>query len=135
MVRTARETDDITGVTVIGGEPMAQPGPLRAFLAGCHDLGLGTMVFTGYTLDQIKRSPEKLAVLDSLDVLIDGLYRADLPDTRRRFVGSTNQRVHYLTDRYGDDDFTGARTTEFRIDADGTVTINGWPLGSDHDVC
>ena len=38
-------------------------------------------------------------LLAETDVLVDGPYRRELPETRRRWIGSANQRVHFLSDR------------------------------------
>ena len=35
-----------------------------------------------------------------IDVLVDGSYEALNPDRSMNWVGSTNQRLHFLTDRY-----------------------------------
>jgi anaerobic ribonucleoside-triphosphate reductase activating protein len=56
--------------------------------------------FTGFTLERLRRTPPSpgvAALLAEVDVLIDGLYVAAHNDSRG-LRGSTNQRVHYLTD-------------------------------------
>ena len=65
------------------------------------------------------------------DVLVDGPYESANPDRRRNWVGSTNQRFHYLTRRY-DASIEGAdapnREVEWRIRDDGRFVVNGWPV-------
>ena len=41
------------GVTVLGGEPMAQPGGLAALLGRLKERGMHTVVYTGYTLEAL----------------------------------------------------------------------------------
>ena len=65
------------------------------------------------------------------DVLVDGRFRRELPEPRRRWVGSTNQQVQFLSDRYRSDDprFSMPNTFELRLTPDG-LTVNGWPAAS-----
>jgi len=67
-----------------------------------------------------------------LVVIGDGPYRADLPETTRRWAGSSNQRFHFLTTRYSpgvEAIRTGfpVRVVELRFGPDGTVRRSGWP--------
>lgn len=116
----------IQGITVVGGEPFEQPEAL-AELARVRG-ALSMVVFSGYPLEDLRARacPHTHAVLDSIDVLVDGPYDQARPDPHRRFVGSTNQRIHFLTDRYGPRDFEGPRTVELRYQR-GSVTVVGWP--------
>ena len=64
------------------------------------------------------------------DVLVDGPYKANLPEHSRRWAGSTNQKFHYLTARYDariERDGEVERVLEVRLQKDGSVFINGWP--------
>jgi len=86
------------------------------------------MVFTGYTLDQLS-GPGHAALLQETDLLVDGLYRQELPDRARRWIGSTNQTIHYLTPRYKhlrDAWPSGQNTLELRL-RNGQLFINGFP--------
>ena len=91
--------------------------------------GLSVMVFSGFTLAQLQRRPGGAALLAEIDLLIDGPYVAALHQTDRRWIGSANQRVRFLTDRYRalaeawDD---GPNTIELRLSG-GQVHINGFP--------
>ena len=87
------------------------------------------MVFSGYTIEELRDRPEP-AVADLLahtDILVDGPYVRELPDTQRRWIGSTNQRIHFLTDRYTFDERWRQRNTlEIRVDRTG-ISVNGFP--------
>jgi anaerobic ribonucleoside-triphosphate reductase activating protein len=121
----------IEGATVLGGEPFDQPGSLGSFLRGVQGLGLSTVVFTGYLLEELRAVEEARRALEAIDLLVDGPYRATHPETRRRWAGSTNQRFHFLTSRYapGIEVVEGLphRTVEVAIGLDGRVTAHGWP--------
>lgn len=76
------------------------------------------------------RLPGVDQLLRYTDVLVDGPYEADLPDRNRRWVGSTNQQFHYLTERYDvriESNDKVERVLEIRLKTDGSVFINGWP--------
>src|SRR6202040_3389578 len=101
-----------------------------AFAQAVHRLSLTVMVFSGYTLEEARLLPNP-AVADLLahtDILVDGPYVRELPDTRRRWIGSTNQRIHFFTDRYREDDPCWRRPNTLEIRLRGTeLTVNGFP--------
>ncbi|TDB83717.1 radical SAM protein [Actinomadura sp. KC216] len=121
---------DVTGLTFSGGEPMEQAAGLAetARLARRHrDLTL--ICFTGYRLGDLRGRPGPEVLLDEVDVLIDGRY-VDVLDDDRGMRGSTNQRVHRLTDRLDGADFqTGPRRTEIRVSAERALLV-GVPSGA-----
>jgi len=94
---------DVEGVTFSGGEPFAQAGSLAQLLDAVRGSrpGFTAMSYTGFTLAALRRhgTPGQLALLDRLDLLVDGPYQvARHGDLRWR--GSSNQRLIALTDRY-----------------------------------
>jgi anaerobic ribonucleoside-triphosphate reductase activating protein len=87
------------------------------------------MVFSGYTLEQLRTRPDAAALLAVTDILVDGPYLRDQPDTERRWIGSRNQGVHFFTDRYRfDDQWRRRNTLEIRVRG-GEVVVNGFPAG------
>jgi len=54
-----------------------------------------------YTIEQARELPDPAVaeLLEHTDILVDGPYDRERPDTQRRWIGSTNQRIHFLTDR------------------------------------
>ncbi len=91
------------------------------------------MVYSGFTLEGLREAadPATLALLDWTDLLVDGPYLGDQPEARRRWVGSSNQRVHALTDRYAIDDPCWHRPNTLEIRLNGqTLSINGFPAAS-----
>jgi len=129
-VRSARDEDEIEGITLLGGEPLAHAAGAAALAQGARVLGLSVMVFTGYTLEEARGLPDPAVaeLLAYTDILVDGPYIRELPDTRRRWIGSTNQRLHFLTDRYRPDDacWRQANTLEVRL-RKGELSVNGFP--------
>lgn len=129
----AHERDGVEGVSLLGGEPFAHAAGAAALAAAARQRGLGVMVYSGYTLEQIRELPDPAAadLLARTDLLVDGPYVRELPEARRRWVGSTNQRVHFLTARYRPDDPSWHRrnTLEIRVDR-GAVSVNGFPAAA-----
>lgn len=128
----AQQRHGLEGLTLLGGEPMLQAQGLAELARGAQAAGLSVMVFTGYTLEELAaRSPLGYrALLHATDVLVDGPYERSQPDETRRWIGSRNQRVHYLSARYDaaiERLPAGGRELEFRIGLDGAVRVNGWP--------
>ncbi len=131
LLQRIAEQPEIEGVTLLGGEPMQQAQSLAVLLAGVQRAGLSTMVFTGYTLEELQDKAHAAAVLAATDLLVDGRYDASRPDDVRTWIGSTNQRMHFLTSRYDPNDvvFSARDTVEIRL-RDGELTINGRPWGA-----
>ncbi|QEL13997.1 4Fe-4S single cluster domain-containing protein [Limnoglobus roseus] len=124
------ERADVEGITLLGGEPFAHSEAASALAAAARQRGLTVMVFTGYLLEDLQRRPDPAVVnlLATTDILVDGPYVREQPDTARRWIGSTNQRIHFLTDRYRADDpcWRMRNTLEIRVEKTG-VTVNGFP--------
>lgn len=118
----------IEGISVLGGEPLQQPD-LAAFCAGVQAGGLTVMLYSGYTRAEIDAGwPDVLA---HVDLLVDGRYDGRQPEPSRRWIGSANQQMHFLTDAYHPDDprMQADNTVEIRFDGR-EVTVNGWPASS-----
>jgi anaerobic ribonucleoside-triphosphate reductase activating protein len=114
----------VEGISLSGGEPLQQPEAAAALLDRARARGLSTLAFSGYTLDEIRALPGGPAVLDRLDVLIDGRYVAgDRLATGLR--GSANQRIHLLTSRYTLADVEATPVAEIRISPGGEVVLTG----------
>jgi anaerobic ribonucleoside-triphosphate reductase activating protein len=126
----------VEGITILGGEPFEQPEGAAALAAAAHARGLTVMVFSGYYLDELRSramtDPHTLQLLSAIDLLVDGRYDHTRPEPPppigRRWIGSANQTMHYLTAAYSDTDprMRAANTIEIRV-VEGRVLINGWP--------
>jgi anaerobic ribonucleoside-triphosphate reductase activating protein len=92
----------IEGVTLSGGEPMSQAAALCRLIDQVRARrDLSFVCYTGHTLEALRRtgSAAQHALLDRLDVLIDGPYVQER-HTDLRWRGSDNQRVWFLSPRY-----------------------------------
>lgn len=119
---------DTEGVSFSGGEPFAQAAALAEVAEAVRAAGKGVMIFTGYETATLRasRNPGVQRLLAAADLLAAGPYRRDLPQ-RHPLLASTNQELLYLTERYRGVEL-GPRCSEFRIGADGEVSVTGFPV-------
>ena len=125
------ELQGIEGVTYSGGEPFAQAEALAELSERLREQRLSLMSYSGYTIEQIRRSgePAKLKLLSLLDILVDGPF---VMAEKRPLLwrGSANQRVRFLTERYRhlaplvDRE---AQRMEVAVSSDGQLMLTGFP--------
>jgi anaerobic ribonucleoside-triphosphate reductase activating protein len=113
----------IEGVTISGGEPFLQDAALEKLLVALRDTSsLSVLLYSGYLIEEILRMRHGPEVLSMTDILVDGRY-----DAGRRidkgFIGSSNQRIHLLSSRYGPFDLSGVIDTEARFGSDGVIVL------------
>lgn len=88
------------GITISGGEPFLQSVALLGMIQKIKEQrDIGVVVYSGFTLDELKQDEEMSLLLPEVDILIDGRYIKELDDNRA-YVGSSNQIIHYLSPRY-----------------------------------
>ena len=85
----------IRGVTLSGGEPMLQPKPLAEIARAAKQKGLSVWCYTGFTLEFLQQEgrADRMALLDLVDVLVDGPYVAHERSLDLLYCGSRNQRL------------------------------------------
>lgn len=123
----------VEGISLLGGEPLAHAPGLVEFARGARDLKLSVMVYSGYTLAEARSCPDPAVhhLLALTDVLVDGRYDRDRPEPSRRWVGSANQQVHFLTDRYSPAEPCWYRPNTLEIRwRGGELSVNGFPAKS-----
>lgn len=89
------------GLTISGGEPLDQAPALLELVCGLRATvpELEVLVYTGYQIEHVQvPASAEAAFLGKIDMLIDGPYRQELPDTLI-WRGSDNQRLHLLSAR------------------------------------
>ena len=121
-------TPGIEGVTFLGGEPMEQAAELARVGEAAREMGLSVVTFTGFTREELLSggNPDRLRLLACTDLLIDGGYQEENRDLSRPWVGSSNQRYLFLTDRYTMEDVEKCHNrVEFRLDRTGVLRLNG----------
>ena len=116
----------IEGVTFLGGEPFEQAEVLGVIAEEVQKEGLSVVCFTGGKIEELRLVPKNKKLLDNTDLLIDGEFIQELTDYSRPWCGSSNQRYHFLTDRYNEEIFTKYKNkVEVNISKNGQIFMNG----------
>lgn len=105
LIDTKQLADDIiankniNGISISGGEPFLQAASVAALLKKvCISRPeLNVIIFTGFLKENLL-SKDAITVMSMTDLLIDGQYIDKLNDGVG-LRGSSNQRLHFLTDR------------------------------------
>ncbi|GAB1354408.1 hypothetical protein MASR1M12_31460 [Erysipelotrichia bacterium] len=120
----------IEGVSFLGGEPFAQASPLAELARKLRKMDFSIVTFTGYTIEKLQATGDTatLDLLHNTDLLIDGPFIEEQRSTSRPWVGSANQRYHFLTDRYKNIEKSLCEIPnrlEIRVFPDGRIFVNG----------
>lgn len=126
MHKIEQEKDVIQGITLLGGEPLDQFEEVLKLLIECRKIGLSTMLFTGYEMSEIIQK-EMGAIVENLDILITGRYDKTKRTLNHQWIGSTNQEIHFLTERYANYEVKNDNYIEITIDTSGKMAILGFP--------
>ncbi len=126
--------NEIEGVTFTGGEPFLQPDKLTTIAKNIKEEGLNVLCYTGFTLTRLIDSynEDVYNLLDSIDVLIDGPYQKE-NRVNVGYRGSSNQKVHFFTDIYGEKDFITNNSFEVNC-SEKEMRIVGFFDGKTKDV-
>ena len=115
----------IQGITISGGEPLQQLSPLMSLLSALRtETQLSSLVFTGFSWQEIQNFPQAGQLLSLMDVLIAGRYQQDQRQASG-LLGSRNKTVHFLSDRYTMRDLLAVPEAEVLIQPDGSLSITG----------
>lgn len=130
LVRKIVSNKNIEGLTILGGEPFDQSEALYTLIKEIRQASnLSIMLFTGYIGEYLEKNNEYYSqILQMIDIFIEGPYIKSQTDFSRQWVGSSNQKIHFLTDKYiqfKDELSERKHQIEIRLSQDGTVTING----------
>ncbi|NVB38596.1 radical SAM protein [Pseudenhygromyxa sp. WMMC2535] len=125
LVAEVLGTRGIEGVTLTGGEPFEQAASLASLCARLRAHGLSVMAFTGYRLRELV-TPDQKALLDLCDIVVAGRYLQARRVLNQPWRGSSNQVVHYRTNRYASS--AGDNTIcEVHLGPDGEMHVTGFP--------
>ena len=85
----------MSGITLSGGEPFLQPQACLELAKAAHEIGRDVWAYTGYTLEELRgmADADVDALLDEVDVLVDGRFVMEERSLELRFRGSKNQRI------------------------------------------
>lgn len=83
-------------VTLSGGDPLCSPAKTKRLAKAIKDAGYDIWLYTGFTIEEIRRNSELESVLEYIDTVVDGPYIASRRDPDLLFRGSSNQRIIHL---------------------------------------
>ena len=124
--------DGIDGVTFSGGEPFEQAKAVLQVIEEIkQEKQLDVFIFSGYTHAKLSSSTDNNVneLLNSIDILSSGPYVEKLRDSSLLWRGSTNQELHYISDRYDETmegDWTSESPSEEFTIIDNIVYITGF---------
>jgi len=88
------EADPFANVTFSGGDPMQQAEGFTELARAIRARTNKTIwCYTGYTFEALLRMPAQRALLELIDVLVDGPFMVAEKDPDLLFRGSRNQRL------------------------------------------
>ena len=88
------EADPYANVTFSGGDPMYQPEGFAELASAIKQRTKKTICcYTGFTFESLMSNPRQRALLEKIDVLVDGPFIKDKRDESLCFRGSSNQRI------------------------------------------
>lgn len=81
------------GITISGGDPFYSPMKVIQLIQQLEIEKENIWMWTGFTFEELIKDPERLALLQYANVLVDGPYIESERDLTTRFRGSKNQRI------------------------------------------
>ncbi len=94
LVQVVRSNPLCRGVTFSGGEPFAQAAGFAGLARLLKEQGYEVASYSGYTFEELLAgTPEQRALLEAIDILIDGRFVQAQKSLEIAFRGSRNQRI------------------------------------------
>ena len=95
IVAQLRANPLLDGLTLSGGEPFEQPAACTELARQAHALGLNVWCYTGYICEVLltAKKPAWEALLQQVDVLVDGPFLLGERSLELQYRGSKNQRL------------------------------------------
>jgi len=85
---------NISGLTILGGEPFENTKDLTAIVKSIRDkINKDIWLYSGHTYENLLKDKENKELLELIDVLVDGPFIEEKKDLTLAFRGSSNQRI------------------------------------------
>lgn len=125
LISIISSTNEIEGITILGGEPLEQPEATLILIQSVKRIGLTVMLYTGY--EENEMTDLQLECIYASDIVIMGRYVASMRDTTLRWRGSSNQEIKILSEAYKDIEIEEKEEVEITIDTNGAISMAGYP--------
>ena len=95
IVKELAKNPLLDGITLSGGEPFCQGLACAGIARAAHEMGLNVWAYTGYVWETLVREnkPDWNALIEQVDVLVDGPFLLQEKSLELKFRGSRNQRL------------------------------------------
>ena len=95
IVRVMQRNPLLDGLTLSGGEPMCQPEACTVLAEAAHAAYLNVWCYTGYTWEALLAEADaaRMALLNQVDVLVEGPFILAQRSLELKYCGSRNQRL------------------------------------------
>lgn len=95
LIQLIKANPLLDGITFSGGEPFYQAADCAKLAQLAHELNLSIWTYTGYIFETLleEKDPDKLALLEQTDVLVDGPFLTEQKSLTLLWRGSRNQRI------------------------------------------
>jgi len=134
MIITAIKNNNLSGISISGGEPFLQVKELNLLLDKVKQVCDDILVFTGFKYEDLlkNKDPEIQELLYKISVLVDGEYIEDL-NYGERLRGSSNQNIVFLdeTKREKYEEYINSpnRYIDEFVSDDGVIVVGIHPKG------
>lgn len=97
QIITDLKPDYVQGLTLLGGEPFLNTQVCLTVVKKVREIyghKKDIWSWTGYTYEELlQETPDKLALLEEVDILVDGRFELSKKNLLLQFRGSSNQRI------------------------------------------
>lgn len=84
----------LDGITLSGGDPLYNPEEMLEIIKYLKEkTGMNIWLYTGYTIEELRKDNKRMAVLEYANTIVDGKFVQELYDPLLKFRGSSNQRI------------------------------------------
>ena len=129
--------EGVEGLTISGGEPFTQAGPLAILGRHLKDAGLTIITYSGFSASHLfrKQRPSWNNLLGVTDLLIAGPFIQGIPAVST-LAGSGNQEIIQLTEAISLQEMMNPSSefVEYTISPEGDLTITGFPSSQDMQI-
>lgn len=138
LVKNRAKYPATEGISILGGEPLDQASELFDLFKSIRTelKNYGIILFTGYSWQEITNKQAWLKLVKLCDLVIAGPFKKEMLSRKRRWIGSDNQTVHFVTSRYEtmlSPWPKGIIELEFCIDAE-SFSVTGTPLEPERKI-
>ncbi|MFS0779932.1 anaerobic ribonucleoside-triphosphate reductase activating protein [Neobacillus sp. 3P2-tot-E-2] len=85
--------NELSDVTFSGGEPFLQAKEIAPLANKLKQEGKNIWCYTGYLYEELLKNHDHAALLEHIDVLVDGRFNLTKRDLSLCYKGSSNQRI------------------------------------------